>query len=93
MVSSALVASIRVRAHSKSGSELEAFVSKQGWTFDSGKNVISIPPNPDNQIESTVVQENIKLPRMSNHYLNAVLVTHVYIHYTPELVKVVSHAA
>jgi hypothetical protein len=26
-------------------------------------NVVSIPPNPDNQIEATVVQENIKLAR------------------------------
>lgn len=43
------------------GDKLEAYVTKLGWTLNSS--VISIPPNPDNQIESVVVQENIKLPR------------------------------
>lgn len=43
------------------GSELEAWVSKQGWTIDG--QVVSIPPNPDNQIESVIIRENIKLPR------------------------------
>jgi hypothetical protein len=33
--------------------------------MDSVTGVIGIPPNPDNQIESTVVQESIQLPRMS----------------------------
>jgi translation initiation factor 3 subunit K len=46
-----------------SGSELEAYVSKLDWTFDASTGVIGIPPNPDNQIESVVVQESIKLPR------------------------------
>ena len=46
-----------------SGSELEAYASRLGWSLESSKNVISIPSNPDNQIESTVVQESIKLPR------------------------------
>lgn len=47
-----------------SGADLNAYVKKLSWTTsDSG--VISIPPNPDNQIESTVVQENIQLPRAS----------------------------
>jgi hypothetical protein len=27
--------------------------------------VVTVPPNPDNQIESIVIQENIKLQRMS----------------------------
>lgn len=44
-------------------SELEVYVSKLGWTFDASASVIGIPPNPDNQIESVVVQESIKLPR------------------------------
>ncbi|KIM85421.1 hypothetical protein PILCRDRAFT_817436 [Piloderma croceum F 1598] len=46
------------------GSELEAYVSRLGWSLGSSKNVISIPSNPDNQIESTVVQESIKLPQL-----------------------------
>lgn len=45
------------------GPELEAYVKNLGWTLDATTNVVGIPPNPDNQIESTVVQENIKLPR------------------------------
>ncbi|KAJ7293286.1 armadillo-type protein [Mycena rebaudengoi] len=46
-----------------SASDLVAYVEKQGWTIDS--NVVRIPPNPDNQIESTVVQENIKLAQLT----------------------------
>lgn len=46
------------------GPELEAWVSKQGWTIDA--QVVSIPPNPDNQIESVVIRENVKLPRESS---------------------------
>ncbi|KIJ68262.1 hypothetical protein HYDPIDRAFT_179442 [Hydnomerulius pinastri MD-312] len=45
-----------------SGPELDAWVAKQGWTVDSG--VVSIPPNPDNQIESVVIRENVKLPQL-----------------------------
>ena len=48
------------------GADLNAYVEKLGWTIsDSG--VVTVPPNPDNQIESTVVQENIQLPRTSSH--------------------------
>ncbi|TFK57350.1 ARM repeat-containing protein [Heliocybe sulcata] len=47
------------------GSELEDYISKFGWTLDSASSVISIPPNVDNKIESTVVQENIKLPQLA----------------------------
>ncbi|KAI0815171.1 armadillo-type protein [Irpex lacteus] len=46
------------------GDDLDAYVEKLGWTLDSSSGVISIPPNPDNQIESTVVQENIQLPQL-----------------------------
>lgn len=45
------------------GPELDAFVAKLGWTSDASTGVITVPPNPDNQITSTVVQENIQLPR------------------------------
>lgn len=33
---------------------------------------MNIPPNPDNQIEATVVQEHIKLPRMLPYFLRSV---------------------
>ncbi|KAJ7462682.1 armadillo-type protein [Mycena galericulata] len=46
-----------------SGSELAAYVEKKGWKMDA--NVVGIPPNPDNQIEATVVQENIKLAQLT----------------------------
>jgi len=46
------------------GSELKAYVSKLGWSLDASTGVIGIPPNPDNQIESTVVQESIQLPQL-----------------------------
>ena len=42
---------------------MTAYVEKLGWSIDASTGVVSIPPNPDNQIESTVVQENIQLPR------------------------------
>ncbi|KAF7319949.1 Eukaryotic translation initiation factor 3 subunit K [Mycena kentingensis (nom. inval.)] len=45
------------------GADLAAFVKKKGWKMDG--NVIEIPPNPDNQIESIVVQENIKFPQLT----------------------------
>jgi len=44
------------------GAAFEAFVSKQGWTIENG--VVIVPPNPDNQIQSTVVQETITLPQL-----------------------------
>ena len=47
------------------GDDLTTYVEKLGWTLDASTGVVSIPPNPDNQIESTVVQENIQLPRAS----------------------------
>ncbi|RPD82639.1 initiation factor 3 [Lentinus tigrinus ALCF2SS1-7] len=45
--------------------DLKAYVEKLGWTLDASTGVVSIPPNPDNQIESTVVQENIQLPQLT----------------------------
>ncbi len=47
------------------GPDLKAYVEKLGWTLDESTGDVAIPPNPDNQIESTVVQENIQLPRTS----------------------------
>ena len=43
------------------GAELDAYVEKLGWTTTG--DVVAVPPNPDNHIEATVVQESIKLPR------------------------------
>ena len=46
------------------GGELEDYIARLGWIFDSSAGVVEVPPNPDNQIASTVVQEDIKLQRM-----------------------------
>jgi translation initiation factor 3 subunit K len=46
------------------GGELEDYIARLGWKFDSSAGVVEVPPNPDNQIASTVVQEDIKLQRM-----------------------------
>ena len=53
------------RAAATAGPELKAYVDKLGWTLDEATAVVSIPPNPDHQLETTVVQENIQLPRAS----------------------------
>ncbi|KAL0950968.1 hypothetical protein HGRIS_007716 [Hohenbuehelia grisea] len=47
------------------GAELDAFIDKQRWTIDASGSNVEIPPNPDNQIEATVVQESIKLPQLT----------------------------
>ena len=47
------------------GSQLNAYIQKLGWTIDPSTSVVAIPPNPDNQIEATIVQESVKLPRTS----------------------------
>ncbi|KAG2350552.1 hypothetical protein BDR05DRAFT_30021 [Suillus weaverae] len=49
-----------------SGPELEAWVAKQRWTFDSSTGVISIPPNPE---LSRLSSKNISTFRMSFHLL------------------------
>jgi len=46
------------------GGELEDYIARLGWKYDSSAEVVEVPPNPDNQIASTVVQEDIKLQRM-----------------------------
>ena len=47
------------------GSQLNAYIQKLGWTIDPSTSVVAIPSNPDNQIEATIVQESVKLPRES----------------------------
>ena len=74
------------------GADLNAYVEKLGWTINES-GVVTVPPNPDNQIESTVVQENIQLPRTSSlnrplHFSIADPVSR-----TTELTKVIAHAA
>jgi len=57
------------------GSELDEYIAKLGWRFDTGTGVIELPQNPDNQIASTVVQEDIKLPQLTkviSHAISAV---------------------
>lgn len=44
------------------GENLELYVSSLGWTLNP-TGVVSIPPNPDNQIKATITRENIILPR------------------------------
>ncbi|KAH9946695.1 initiation factor 3 [Amylocystis lapponica] len=48
-----------------SGDKLDAYITKLGWVKDSTTGVVTVPPNPDNQIESTVVQENIQLSQLT----------------------------
>ena len=43
----------------------ESYIAELGWKVDSAAGVIEVPSNPDNTVTSTVVQENIKLPRKS----------------------------
>ncbi|KAJ8520897.1 hypothetical protein ONZ45_g2341 [Pleurotus djamor] len=47
------------------GAELEEYVRRLGWSLDQSSSLVTIPPNPDNQIEATVVQESIKLPQLT----------------------------
>ncbi|KAI6007453.1 ARM repeat-containing protein [Pisolithus albus] len=47
-----------------SGLELEAWIERQGWSLDTSTRTISIPSNPDNEIESVVIRENVKLGQL-----------------------------
>ncbi|KAL4068215.1 armadillo-type protein [Scleroderma yunnanense] len=47
-----------------SGPELETWIAKQEWSLDASTKIVSIPANPDNQIESVVLQENVKLAQL-----------------------------
>ncbi|KAG8941088.1 hypothetical protein FRC04_004708 [Tulasnella sp. 424] len=46
------------------GPEFDAMLEKLGWTVDSKGGVV-ITPNPDNQIQATVLREDIQLPQLS----------------------------
>ncbi|KAG9047460.1 hypothetical protein FS837_002174 [Tulasnella sp. UAMH 9824] len=46
------------------GPDFDAMLEKLGWTVDS-KGGIVITPNPDNQIQATVLREDIQLPQLS----------------------------
>ncbi|EGO01317.1 hypothetical protein SERLA73DRAFT_167421 [Serpula lacrymans var. lacrymans S7.3] len=48
------------------GAELEAFAEQHEWTFDASAGIFTIPANPDNEIESIVVQEQIELKQLTN---------------------------
>jgi translation initiation factor 3 subunit K len=48
-----------------SGPPLTAYIQKLGWTIEASTSVVTVPPNPDNQIEATVVQESVKLPQLT----------------------------
>ncbi|CAL1696009.1 unnamed protein product [Somion occarium] len=48
-----------------SGDDLTAYIEKLGWSLDAESGVATLPLNPDNQIVSTVVQENIQLPQLT----------------------------
>jgi hypothetical protein len=60
------------------GGELEDYITRLGWKYDSSAGVVEVPPNPDNQIASTVVQEDIKLQRMFRLVSAIVLLTAAY---------------
>lgn len=76
-------------ASCKIGPELTAYIQKLGWTIDASSAVVSIPPNPDNQIEATVVQEAIKLPReFSLMIVKIAILTATRL----ELAKIISHS-
>jgi len=70
------------------GSELDEYVARLGWRSDTSTGVIEVPQNPDNQIASTVVQEDIKLPRKIRSLFIDGLCSPIDV----ELTKVISHA-
>lgn len=76
-----------LNASGHKGDELVDYVSKLGWTVDAS--VVSIPPNPDNQVEASVVRENIQLPRECTTFQAATF----FLIYVAELSKIISHAA
>ena len=43
------------------------YVSGLGWTIDGS--IVTVPPNPDNQVEATVIRESVQLPRKSVPYV------------------------
>lgn len=75
---------------SDAGPDLEAYLHDLGWAIERSNSVVVIPPNPDNQIEATVVQESIKLPRKS---VNRVSRRALMFRFLSELAKIISHSA
>jgi len=47
------------------GDALDEYIAKLGWTQDKATGVVSVPVNPDNRIEATVVRENVQLPQLT----------------------------
>jgi len=45
------------------GSDLHEFVRERGWMLKDS--TVTLPPNADNQIEATVVQESIQMPQLT----------------------------
>jgi translation initiation factor 3 subunit K len=70
------------------GSELDEYIARLGWKFDTITGVIEVPQNPDNQIASTIVQEDIKLQRK----IRSLFINGPYLPVDAELTKVISHA-
>ncbi|EPT04250.1 hypothetical protein FOMPIDRAFT_1058067 [Fomitopsis schrenkii] len=48
-----------------SGEEMDTYVEKLGWSIDASTGVVTVPPNLDNNPQSTVVQESIQLPQLT----------------------------
>lgn len=67
---------------------LDEYITRLGWSQDPKTGVITIPANPDNRIEATVVRENIQLPRelFSEFKIVRLLIESV------ELSKIIAHA-
>ncbi|KZT74699.1 ARM repeat-containing protein [Daedalea quercina L-15889] len=57
-----------------SGDELAVYVEKLGWTFEVSIGVVAVPPNLDNNPQSTVVQEAIQLPQLTKIIKHAALI-------------------
>ncbi|KAI0321705.1 ARM repeat-containing protein [Amylostereum chailletii] len=54
------------------GADFDAYLAKLEWKIDTSTGVIEVPANPDNQISSTIVQEDIKLPQLSKIISHAI---------------------
>lgn len=76
-------------SHVVVGDDLANYVQNLGWSTDASTGVVTLPSNPDNQIESTVVQENIQLSRTFIPSLFRILNS---CKIGTELVKVIMHS-
>ncbi|KAH9835632.1 initiation factor 3 [Rhodofomes roseus] len=56
-----------------SGDGLTAYIEKLGWSIDAVSGVVTVPPNLDNNPQSTVVQEYIQLPQLAKVISHATL--------------------